>query len=182
MVARVIRIRIRPHSPQEGVAKVAHERRAFRESQAIADHRPQHRHHGHQNKTLHHGAEDVLPSHQAAVKQCQPGTGHHQNQRGTDQHPRVIARHLRGLGGGFQRVQLRLEILGSLRQHGARQQSQKQAKVQCCVSHTLRQDCSRGNLPYFPTRRRRGQTETFLWTGLKISISPAAFPTSRKRW
>jgi hypothetical protein len=40
---------------------------------------------------LHHGAENVLLAHQAAVEEGQAGAGHEQDQGGGDQHPGVVA-------------------------------------------------------------------------------------------
>ena len=97
----VIGIGRRADAVQEQVAQVADERRAFAERQAVADHGPQHGDHRHQDEAVHHGAEHVLAPHQAAVKQRQAGAGHHQDQRGADQHPGVVAGALRGFYGSL---------------------------------------------------------------------------------
>ena len=60
------------------------------------------RDHRHQDEAVHHGAEHVLAPHQAAVEQRQAGTGHHEDQRGADQHPGVVARALGGFDGSLQ--------------------------------------------------------------------------------
>jgi hypothetical protein len=95
---RVKRIRFGSHAAQEQVAQVADERVARGEHQAIAADRPQEGDPGHHGKALHHGAEHVLLAYQTAIEQGQTGTRHHEHERGTDQHPGVVAGRL---GGGY---------------------------------------------------------------------------------
>ena len=64
---------------------------AFGEREAVTDDRPQNGDDRHQAEALHHGGEDVLAAHQAAVEQREAGSGHHQDQGGADQHPGVVA-------------------------------------------------------------------------------------------
>jgi len=61
------------------------------ERQAVTEHHPERRHECHENQAVHHRGEDVLAAHQPAVKQNQSWRRHHQHQRGTHQHPRIIA-------------------------------------------------------------------------------------------
>ena len=56
-----------------------------------------------------------------AVEQRQAGTGHHQNQRGADQHPGVIAGALRGFGGFIQIGEALVDVGG----HVGRDESQR---------------------------------------------------------
>ena len=66
--------------------------------------RPQHGDERHHGEALHHGGQHVLLAHQAAIEQRQPGAGHHQHQRGADQHPGVVGR---AFGVGDLLLQLR---------------------------------------------------------------------------
>ena len=127
---RVIRIRIGAHTVQQRIAQIADERGTLTKSQAVTHQRPKHGDYGHQNKTLHHGAEHVLGADKATVEQRQSGSGHHEDQGGAGQHPCVIAGTLGRLGCGFQGSYLRLEILGRLRQQGGRQKYEPKAKIQ----------------------------------------------------
>ena len=81
---------------------------AVPEGQRIADDRPDDGDQAHHGEALHHGAEDVLLAHQAAVEERQSGAGHQQHQRGGDQHPGVVARRLGVLDGLLQGGDLRL--------------------------------------------------------------------------
>jgi hypothetical protein len=98
----VERVGFGSHAAQEEVAQVADERVARGEHQAVAADRPQQGDDGHHGEALHHGAEHVLLAHQAAIEQSQAGAGHHQHERGTDQHPGVIAGRL---GSGYRGLQ-----------------------------------------------------------------------------
>ena len=63
--------------------------------------------------------EHVLAPDQPAVEQRQPGSGHHQDQRGADQHPRVVAGALRGFDGLVQIGEALFEVRGGLRRSEA---------------------------------------------------------------
>ena len=82
--------RLDPTEQQE--IKVSQPRAAAAERQRVPPERPNDRHQPHQKNALHHHAEHVLLADQAAVEQGQPGAGHHQHQRRTDQQPGVVAR------------------------------------------------------------------------------------------
>ena len=75
---------------------------AVAEGQRVADDGPENGDQAHHGEALHHGAEDVLPAHQAAVEKRQAGAGHQQHQRGRDQHPGVVAGGLGILDGLLQ--------------------------------------------------------------------------------
>ena len=107
----IVGIRRRAHAVQEQVLKISDEAIAGTKSQAEPDNAPNDGHDGHHGKALHHGGQYIFPAHQAAVKQRQPGPGHQQNQRRTDQHPRVI-----GVAAG--RGYLVLEVRNLLRSNG----------------------------------------------------------------
>ncbi len=92
----VIRIRVDSHAAQESMLKIPDKRTASAEGQAIADQRPQHADQRHQCEALHHDGQHVFLAYQAAVEQSQSRPGHHQHQRGADQHPRVVCGRLRG--------------------------------------------------------------------------------------
>ena len=72
---------------------------AVAEGQRVADDGPENGDQAHHGEALHHGAEDVLAAHQAAVEERQAGAGHQQDQGGGDQHPGVVAGGLRVLDG-----------------------------------------------------------------------------------
>ena len=55
----------------------------------------------HQHEAMHHGGEHVFAADQAAVEEGQARAGHHQDQRGADQHPGVVAGGLGGFGSGL---------------------------------------------------------------------------------
>ena len=84
---------------QEILVRVSKERVAFAKGHAVAVNHPQRRYDRHENQAVSHGRKDVFAPHQAAIKQDQPGRGHHQHQRGTDQQPRVVS----GVDGGRRR-------------------------------------------------------------------------------
>src|SRR5207342_358930 len=59
------------------------------EGESITPEDPLNTDQGDNNKTLHKGAEDILPSDQAAVEKKETWNGHHQDQSGRGEHPRV---------------------------------------------------------------------------------------------
>ena len=79
------------HAAQEEVLEAADEDVAVAEGQRVADDGPENGDQAHHGEALHHGAEDVLLAHQAAVEERQAGAGHQQDQGGGDQHPGVVA-------------------------------------------------------------------------------------------
>ena len=99
------------HAAQEQVAEAADKGVAAAEGQRVADNGPENGDQAHHGEALHHGAEDVLLAHQAAIEESQSGAGHQQDQGGGGQHPGVVAGRL-GAGAG------RLRILDGLLQGG----------------------------------------------------------------
>ena len=91
----VVGIGSEPDPAQKNMLEAADKHAAVAEGQRVAHQRPQNAHQAHHGEALHHGAENVLLAHQAAIKQRQPWPGHQQHQRRRGQHPRVIAGHLR---------------------------------------------------------------------------------------
>ena len=87
---------------QEEVLKAADEAVAVAKGQRVADDGPENGDQAHHGEALHHGAEDVLAAHQAAVEERQAGAGHQQHQGGGDQHPGVVAGRLGVLDGLLQ--------------------------------------------------------------------------------
>jgi hypothetical protein len=86
---------------EEEVLEAADEPVAVAEGQRVADDGPENGDQAHHGEALHHGAEDVLLAHQAAVEERQSGAGHQQDQGGGGQHPGVIAGKLRVGGSGL---------------------------------------------------------------------------------
>src|SRR5262249_48475677 len=87
---RIVRIRLRAHTMQKEMVKASDEAAPRPEGKAVAHQGPDdgdHRHHG---KALHHGGQHVLLADQAAVKQRESRSGHHQHESGAGQHPRVV--------------------------------------------------------------------------------------------
>jgi len=76
---------------EEEVLEAADEGVAVTEGQRVSADGPDDGDQSHHGKALHHGAEDVLFAHQAAIEERQSGTGHEQHQGGGDQHPCVVA-------------------------------------------------------------------------------------------
>jgi len=72
----IVGIRIQLNASQKQVLKSADKRVAVTERQRIAANRPDHADQHHHREALHHGAQDVLPSHQPAIKQRQTGACH----------------------------------------------------------------------------------------------------------
>ena len=97
---------------QKEVLEAADERVAVAEGQRIADDGPEDGDQAHHGEALHHGAEDVLLAHQAAVEERQAGAGHQQHQRRGDQHPGVVAGGLRVLDGLLEGGDLGLRYRG----------------------------------------------------------------------
>ena len=80
--------------------QVADEAIAFAKGEAVANDGPDHRNNGHHGKALHHGRKHIFLAHQAAIKEGEPRTSHHQNKSGTGQHPGVVGRTL-GIGNAL---------------------------------------------------------------------------------
>ena len=75
---------------------------AVAEGERVADDGPENGDQAHHGEALHHGAEDVLLAHQAAIEERQAGAGHQQDQSGGGEHPGVVAGELCVDGGGLQ--------------------------------------------------------------------------------
>ena len=97
----VIGIGSEANALQEEVLEAADKPVAVAEGQRVADDGPENGDQAHHREALHHGAEDVLLAHQAAVEERQAGAGHQQNQGGGGQHPGVVAGELRVESGGL---------------------------------------------------------------------------------
>ena len=80
---RVVDVRLSPDAAQEYVVQMANETTTTAKRQAIADERPQNRDDGHHREALHHGAQHILFSNQAPIKQRQARAGHHQHESRT---------------------------------------------------------------------------------------------------
>ena len=87
---RVCEIGLGANADQKGVMQAADEAGARIESQAVAQQGPGDADDGHHGEALHHGAQHVFLAYEAAVEQRQARPGHHEDQRGADQHPGVI--------------------------------------------------------------------------------------------
>ena len=57
------------------------------ERQRITERHPENRNNGHRCEALRHRRQHVFLAHQAGIEQRQPRYGHHQHQRGCDDHP-----------------------------------------------------------------------------------------------
>jgi hypothetical protein len=92
------------------MVKSADESGSRAETQAEADECPHHRNDAGHGKAMHHGAEDILFSNQAAVEQGQTGDGHHQDKGGTDKHPAVVGGKLGILHGQVKLLEMLLDL------------------------------------------------------------------------
>ena len=100
---------------------------AVGKGKGVAHDGPQDRDQSHHGEALHHGAEDVLASHQAAVEQGQPGSGHQQHQRRGNQHPRVVGIHLCSVNCVLKRSEIGLACGGGgCRRLGGEQRRKQQ--------------------------------------------------------
>jgi len=97
--AAVVGVGIQTDAAQKGVLQATDDAIARAEGQRVANHGPENGDEAHHGEALHHGAEDVLAAHQAAIEEDQAGSGHHQDQRGRNQHPGVVAGGLRVMDG-----------------------------------------------------------------------------------
>jgi hypothetical protein len=143
--AAVVGIGIEADAAQEGVLQSADEAVARAEGQRVADHGPENGDQAHHGEALHHGAEDVLAAHQAAIEKDQAGSGHHQDQGGRDQHPGIVAGGLGvmdGLGelgnlflsGGRRRANARSNDQGA----GGNSQADKENQQRdCATTHKI---------------------------------------------
>src|ERR1019366_5194997 len=75
---------------QEKMLKAADEGVAVAKGQRVTADSPNDGDQTHHGETLHHGAEDVLLAHEAAVEESESGAGHEQDQCGGDQHPCAV--------------------------------------------------------------------------------------------
>ncbi len=86
----ISRIRRQRHPMQEKMIESADETISFTKAQAVSAHRPQHRHHGHEDETLHHGGKHILLPYQSPVEKRETRPGHHQYQGRAGEHPGVV--------------------------------------------------------------------------------------------
>ena len=80
------------HAGQEDARQVAEIGRIAAESEGIGKRHPKHRNQRRCRQALAENRQDVLTADHAGVKQRQPGDGHHQHQRGGDDHEAGIGR------------------------------------------------------------------------------------------
>ncbi len=96
------------HAFKEQMLKAANKSIAVPEGKRVSADGPDDGHQAHHGKALHHGAQDVLSAHQAAVEERQSRSCHQQDERRTGQHPCVVARRLRVLNRLLKGCNLRL--------------------------------------------------------------------------
>ena len=157
------------HVIQEGEVQISNDWRRTTERQAVADEGPQHRNDSHQDKAVHHGAEDVFATDQAAVEEGEPRAGHHEDQRGAGEHPGIVARTLGRLRSRFEGRDSRLEIRDGLAGQGPRCRKQRECTNTRCIFHGGAYR-TKENLNYCPKRTCTcqrgsfyGRDSIFLW-------------------
>src|SRR6185437_9353393 len=76
--------------------------------EAVGEDGPENGDDGHHGDALHEDGQNVLAAHQTAIEKREAGAGHHQHERGADQHPGIVCR-----GLGLRDLRLKLGNLRS---------------------------------------------------------------------